>query len=240
MESRDHAELEAALGHRFENQDLLGQALTHRSHSTAHNERLEFLGDSVLNCAVSILLYESHPDMDEGKLSRVRSHLVKQDCLAGIGRGLQLERHLRLGAGELRSTSTIKDSIVADALEALFGAVLLDAGFEQAKKCVIRLLEPVLLTTPMASLGKDAKTRLQEHLQALRLRLPTYNVLVEGGTAHSPEFRVQCQVQEFGIEKVGIGHSRRMAEQQAADAVLIELLDREYADPNQANPKGLK
>ncbi|HEX4918942.1 MAG TPA: ribonuclease III [Limnobacter sp.] len=240
MDRPDHASLEHALGHRFCDQGLLRQALTHRSYSTAHNERLEFLGDSVLNCAASILLYGAQPDMDEGKLSRVRSHLVKQDCLANIGRTLQLEQHLYLGAGELRSAKTIKDSIVADALEALFGAILLDSDFEHAKACVIRLLEPVLLETPLESLGKDPKTRLQEHLQAKRMKLPVYSVLVEGGTSSSPEFKVQCHVQDLDIVQVGAGHSRRVAEQHAAQAALIELLEREYADPNQANIKGLQ
>ncbi|HEX4842203.1 MAG TPA: ribonuclease III [Limnobacter sp.] len=240
MDRPDHASLENALGHRFSDQGLLRQALTHRSYSSAHNERLEFLGDSVLNCAASMLLFGAHPDMDEGKLSRVRSHLVKQDCLATIGRSLQLEQHLYLGAGELRSAQTIKDSIVADALEALFGAILLDADFEQAKACVIRLLQPVLFKTPVESLGKDPKTRLQEHLQAKRMKLPVYSVLVEGGTSSSPEFKVQCQVEDLDIAKVGAGHSRRVAEQHAAEAALIELLEREYADPHQANKKGLQ
>lgn len=239
MEKPDLTALQTALGHRFSDQVLLRQALTHRSHSSAHNERLEFLGDSVLNCAASILLFDEHPDMDEGKLSRVRSHLVKQDCLANIGRSLQLDHHLYLGAGELKSAKSIKDSIVADALEALFGAILLDAGFEHAKNCVIQLLKPVLAATPIESLGKDAKTRLQEHLQARRLQLPVYTVMVEGGTANSPEFKVQCTVADLQVDKLGAGHSRRIAEQQAAQAVLIELLEREYADPNQANKKGL-
>lgn len=234
MESSKYSGLEAALNYQFKDQRLLQVALTHRSYCSQHNERLEFLGDSVLNCAASILLYESDPDMDEGKMSRVRSHLVKQDCLAMIGRNLELDQYLYLGAGELRSAKTIKDSIVADGLEALFGAILLDAGFEAARDCVIRLLKPVMLNTPIESMGKDPKTRLQELLQGKRMKLPVYTVLVEGGTSASPEFSVQCTVEDLEITQLGQGHSRRVAEQQAAQAVLIELLEREYSDPNQA------
>jgi ribonuclease-3 len=235
VDSSKYSSLEAALGYSFKDQALLHLALTHRSYSSHHNERLEFLGDSVLNCAASILLFETHPDMDEGKMSRVRSHLVKQDCLAMVGRNLLLDQYLFLGAGELRSAKTIKDSIVADALEALFGAILLDSGFEAARDCVVRLLTPVMLETPIESMGKDPKTRLQELLQGKRMKLPMYRVLVEGGTSASPEFSVECAVEDLEITKVGQGHSRRVAEQHAAQAVLIELLEREYSDPNQAS-----
>lgn len=235
MDRSRYSRLEAELGYEFTNPDLLRVALTHRSFSSQHNERLEFLGDSVLNCAASILLYQTHPDMDEGKMSRVRSHLVKQDCLALVGRGLSLDKYLSLGAGELRSASTIKDSIVADGLEALFGAILLDSGFEAARDCVIRLLKPVMLETPIESMGKDPKTRLQELLQGKKMKLPVYTVVVEGGTSASPEFSVECAVQDLEIVKLGQGHSRRIAEQHAAQAVLIQLLEREYSDPNQAS-----
>lgn len=235
MDSSKYSSLEAALGYSFKDQALLRLALTHRSYSSHHNERLEFLGDSVLNCAASILLFEAHPDMDEGKMSRVRSHLVKQDCLAMVGRNLLLDQYLFLGAGELRSAKAIKDSIVADGLEALFGAILLDSGFEAARDCVVRLLKPVMLETPIESMGKDPKTRLQELLQGKRLKLPIYRVLVEGGTSASPEFSVECSVEDLEITQVGQGHSRRVAEQHAAQAVLIELLEREYSDPNKAS-----
>ena len=235
MDSSKYSSLEAALAYSFKDQALLRLALTHRSYSSHHNERLEFLGDSVLNCAASILLFETHPDMDEGKMSRVRSHLVKQDCLAMVGRNLLLDQYLFLGAGELRSAKTIKDSIVADGLEALFGAILLDSGFEAARDCVIRLLKPVMLETPIESMGKDPKTRLQELLQGKKMKLPVYTVVVEGGTSASPEFSVECAVQDLEIVKLGQGHSRRIAEQHAAQAVLIQLLEREYSDPNQAS-----
>ena len=212
-----------ALGYQFNDLSLLKMALTHRSYSSEHYERLEFLGDSVLNCAASILLYDQHPELDEGKLSRVRSHLVKQDCLAMIGRQLKLEQYLFLGAGEMRSAQPIKDSIVADALEALLGAILLDSDFQQACACVIRLLKPVLENTPVESMGKDPKTLLQEYMQGKKLQLPTYKVLVEGGTSTSPEFKVECTVQALNAKQTGLGHSRRLAEQQAAQAVLKQL-----------------
>ncbi|WP_284280346.1 MULTISPECIES: ribonuclease III [Limnobacter] len=234
MNSSSLQALQSALGHMFSQPDLLSMALTHRSFSAAHNERLEFLGDSVLNCSASILLYHDFPDMDEGKLSRIRSHLVKQDCLASIGRRINLESVLILGTGELKSASRIKDSIVADAVEALIGAVLLDAGFEKARDCVFKLLRPVLAETPIESLGKDPKTRLQELLQSRKKGLPVYAVLVEGGTSASPEFKVECVISDFDIRKSGVGHSRRVAEQQAAQAVLEVLLDQAYADPNQS------
>lgn len=229
--------LEQTLGYDFQDLKLLEQALTHRSFCAVHNERLEFLGDSVLNCAASILLFEGHPELDEGKLSRVRSHLVKQDCLALIGRQIRLDTFLRLGAGELRSSAVIKDSIVADAMEAIIGAILLDSSFDVASQCVMRLLKPVLESTPIESMGKDPKTRLQENLQSKRMRLPQYAVIKEGGTSVSPEFVVECQVSDLNIKSKGAGHSRRVAEQKAAEVLLAELLELEYADPNMRKGK---
>lgn len=215
--------LEQALGYAFKSHALLKVALTHRSHSSDHYERLEFLGDSVLNCAVSILLYKTQPNEDEGKLSRVRSHLVRQDCLAAVGRRLNLDQMLYLGAGELKGGSRVRDSIVADAFEALIGAILLDAGFDRAQACVFHLLEPVLTESPADSLGKDAKTRLQELLQAKRMKLPIYTVLVEGGSVSSPEFTVECAIESPLMSQTGTGPSRRVAEQQAAQALLQEI-----------------
>ncbi|MDH4395812.1 MAG: ribonuclease III [Limnobacter sp.] len=212
--------LEKELAYSFKDLGLLKLALTHRSFSASHNERLEFLGDSVLNCAAAILLFDKFSEVDEGKLSRVRSHLVRQDCLAQIGRNLSLEDVLSVGTGELKSSSTLKDSIVADAVEAIFGAILLDSGFEAAKACVIRLLTPVLNSTPIEMLGKDPKTRLQEHLQANKLKLPVYSVTVEGGTASSPEFVVECRVEDLNVKASGRGQSRRVAEQVAAELIL--------------------
>ncbi|MDX1668665.1 MAG: ribonuclease III [Limnobacter sp.] len=230
--SSNFKQLEEALGYSFKQQALLVRALTHRSFNSDHNERLEFLGDSVLNCAASILLFDEHPNLDEGKLSRVRSHLVKQDCLALIGRRIHLEGYIRLGTGELRSSPVIKDSIVADAMEAVIGAMLIDSDFNTTRDCVIGLLKPVLETTPIESMGKDPKTRLQEKLQARRLKLPTYTVLVEGGTSSSPEFVVECLASDVQLTAQGRGHSRRLAEQQAAQSLLTDLLEQEYSDPN--------
>lgn len=223
MNTRNTSDLEAALGYVFSDQVLLRRALTHRSYSCDNYERLEFLGDSVLNCVASMLLYNVQPSLDEGKLSRIRSHLVKQDCLAAVGRRIHLDQHVFLGAGELKSSSIIKDSIVADTLEALIGAVLLDAGFDAARELVLRLLEPVLKDSPVDSLGKDPKTQLQEYLQAKRMNLPVYRVLLEGGTASHPEFKVECQVESLELSHCGVGLSRRVAEQQAAKAILSEI-----------------
>lgn len=230
--TRSTSQLQDSLGYQFNELSILQRALTHRSYASVHNERLEFLGDSVLNCAVSILLYEQYPDLDEGKLSRVRSHLVKQDCLAEVGRRMGLDHYLFLGTGEIKSSPVIKDSIIADALEAVFGAVLLDSCFDTARDCVIGLIRPVLDSKPIEFLGKDPKTRLQEHLQARRFQLPAYEVLVEGGTSVSPEFHVRCHVAQLDLAKEGTGHSRRLAEQRAAEAVLMDLLEQDYADPN--------
>lgn len=215
--------LQEALGHRFARTDLFLQALTHRSFGAVHYERLEFLGDSILNCAVSDLLYRRHVDLDEGQLSRVRSHLVRQDTLASLGRRLNLPECMRVGAGERRQGFELKDSIVADCLEALIGAVALDSSFDAASACVLALMTPVLDATPLNTLGKDAKTRLQELLQGRRLELPVYRVLVEGGTQSSPHFRVECDVQALGLKSEGLGTSRKTAEQSAAQAVLNEL-----------------
>lgn len=228
--------LEKELGYSFKDLGLLKLALTHRSYSSAHNERLEFLGDSVLNCAAAILLFDKFSEVDEGKLSRVRSHLVRQDCLAQIGRNLSLEEVLSVGSGELKSSSTLKDSIVADAVEAIFGAILLDSGFEAAKACVTRLITPVLNSTPIELLGKDPKTRLQEHLQANKLKLPVYSVKVEGGTASSPAFVVECRVDDLNLKASGSGQSRRVAEQLAAE-LIIKTIDAQ--DP-QSKTQGAK
>jgi ribonuclease-3 len=223
LNTRTESDLEVALGYCFSDKVLFKRALTHRSYSCDNYERLEFLGDSVLNCAASILLYNVHPSLDEGKLSRIRSHLVKQDCLAAVGRRIHVDHHLFLGAGELKSSAVIKDSIVADTLEALIGAILLEAGFDKACAVVLRLLDPVLKDSPMDTLGKDPKTQLQEYLQAKRMNLPVYRVLLEGGTASHPEFKVECQVESLGLSHCGVGLSRRVAEQQAAKAILSEI-----------------
>ncbi|MBX3609096.1 MAG: ribonuclease III [Hydrogenophaga sp.] len=212
--------LQSRLQHRFASPRLLERALTHRSFGADHNERLEFLGDSVLNLAVSSLLYERLDNMPEGDLSRVRAHLVKQDTLFDIAQGLGLSPCLRLGDGEKRSGGHKRPSILADALEAVIGAVYLDGGFEPASQLVRRLYADVELNAQMRSLGKDPKTELQEWLQARKMKLPVYRVVATLGEAHKQTFDVECLVQESGHAERGIGASRRAGEQAAAAAML--------------------
>lgn len=226
--------LEQQLAYTFKDLALLRVALTHRSFSATHNERLEFLGDGVLNCAAAKLLYDLFPTLDEGKLSRIRSHLVRQDCLAAIGRELELDRFMSVGSGELKTGAPLRDSIVADALEAIFGAIMLDGGFDAAQSCVIRLIKPVLNATPIEMLGKDAKTRLQELLQARKLKLPIYTVLLEGGTAAAPQFEVECRSEELALQASGRAVSRRLAEQIAAEKILAQLDETEASGGAQA------
>ncbi len=212
--------LQNALGHDFASKDLLQQALTHRSHSVAHNERLEFLGDSVLNCVVASLLFEKFPRIDEGDLSRLRANLVKQQSLYEIAQRLELSPHLRLGEGELKSGGFRRPSILADTVEALFGAIFLDAGFDAARRVIRKLYEPVLETVDPKTLGKDAKTLLQEYLQGRKIALPVYTVVATHGAAHSQEFEVECAVPKLAIQVLGAGGSRRAAEQAAAKKAL--------------------
>src|SRR5690606_4546549 len=186
------AKLEAALGYRFNEPRLLTQAVTHRSHSAAHNERLEFLGDAVLNFVVASLLFDRFPKTDEGDLSRMRANLVRQATLADVANRLELSAYLQLGEGELKSGGFRRPSILADALEAVFGAVYMDGGFDPARKVIASLYESLLANVDPRSQGKDAKTLLQERLQALRLDLPTYSVIATHGAAHSQLFEVAC------------------------------------------------
>ncbi|MBU1235191.1 MAG: ribonuclease III [Gammaproteobacteria bacterium] len=208
--------LEKALGHRFISSELLLQALTHRSYGSPHNERLEFLGDSVLNCVVATLLIERFPALREGDLSRLRANLVKQDTLADIAQALDLGDALRLGEGELKSGGFRRPSILADGLEAIIGAIYLDAGFGAARLTIETLFDRRLAEIDPALSGKDAKTELQELLQARKLPLPQYELLATRGEAHAQEFEVQCVIASLSIRAPGIGHSRRNAEQVAA------------------------
>jgi ribonuclease-3 len=212
--------LEDKLGHRFNRTELLTQALTHRSHSATHNERLEFLGDSVLNLSVAHLLYDRYSKIDEGDLSRLRANLVKQQSLHEIAQSINLSQFLRLGEGELKSGGFRRPSILADCVEAIVGAIFLDAGFEAAEKVIRSLYEPVLKSVDPKTLGKDAKTLLQEYLQGRKIVLPTYNVIATHGAAHSQEFEVECLVPKLDIRVVGGGGSRRAAEQSAAKKAL--------------------
>jgi ribonuclease-3 len=198
---------------------LLRQALTHRSHGTPHNERLEFLGDGLLNFVVASLLFERFANLPEGDLSRLRASLVNQQSLAEVAASLSLGEHLRLGEGELKSGGFRRPSILADALEAVMGAILLDGGFESAEQVLGRLFKPLLVATDLVGLDKDPKTRLQEYLQAKRLALPQYTIVAISGEAHEQHFRVECAVPELGIHAHGEGASRRAAEQEAAKSV---------------------
>lgn len=217
------AELERRLGHKFANVDLAGQALTHRSHGTPHNERLEFLGDSLLNCAVATLLYERFGKLPEGDLSRLRAALVNQSALSKVASGLGLGDRLRLGEGELKSGGFRRPSILADALEALLGAVYLDAGFEAVRNVVEKLLGDRIEDKEDLPVAKDPKTALQEHLQARKLQLPRYSVQRTEGEAHDQTFTVECRIDDLGIVASGQGASRRAAEQAAAEGVLAKL-----------------
>lgn len=215
--------LQERLKHSFSDTRLLQLALTHRSFSADHNERLEFLGDSVLNLAVSHLLYTRLSALPEGDLSRVRANLVKQDTLHRLALELQLSPLLRLGEGEARSGGPSRPSILADALEALIGAVYLDAGFAAAEALVRRLYESVEINPRMEAAAKDPKTELQEWLQGHKMKLPVYRVAATLGAAHKQTFDVECEVPELGLRERGIGGSRRAGEQAAAAAMLIRL-----------------
>ena len=212
--------LERAIGHRFAKRELLVQALTHRSHSTPHNERLEFLGDSVLNCSVAALLYRSFPELKEGELSRLRASLVKQGTLAEVAMRIKLGSHIKFGEGELKSGGDRRPSTLADALEAVFGAVYLDAGFDAATNVIESLYQPLLQQIDPTVAGKDPKTELQELLQGRRLDLPRYELRATRGEAHAQQFDVDCLIPDLGISSSGSGASRRIAEQEAARRAL--------------------
>ena len=215
--------LQRRLQHEFSNVKLLTQALTHRSFSADHNERLEFLGDSVLNLSVADLLYVRLSALPEGDLSRVRANLVKQETLHQLALELNLPEVIRLGEGEARSGGHKRPSILADTLEALIGAVYLDAGFLTAQALVQRLFKAVEINPEMQASGKDPKTELQEWLQARKLNLPLYRVVGTQGAAHKQTFDVECEIIELNFSERGMGGSRRAGEQAAAAAMLQTL-----------------
>lgn len=221
----DPRRLARQLGHKFEREDLLAQALTHRSAGGLNNERLEFLGDALIGFVVAEALVTRLPEADEGTLSRMRAALVKRESLAGLARGLALGDYLHLGAGELRTGGHNRDSILADALEAVLGAVYLDAGFEAASAVVMDLFRIPLGQVSAAPAGKDPKTRLQELLQARRRPIPEYQIVTVGGSQHAQSFRVSCLLPDQGIVTEGDGSSRRRAEQAAAEAMLKHLVE---------------
>lgn len=215
--------MQARLRHTFSNTQLLQRALTHRSFSADHNERLEFLGDSVLNLAVAGLLFQRLSALPEGDLSRVRANLVKQDTLHRLAVDLGVPEVIRLGEGEARSGGHKRPSILADALEAIIGAVYLDAGFVAAQSLVHRLFQAVEINPEMQAIGKDPKTELQEWLQARKMHLPQYRVVGTTGAAHRQTFDVECEIIELNLAERGIGGSRRAGEQAAASAMLQTL-----------------
>lgn len=212
--------LQQRLAYTFTQIELLNQALTHRSHGSTHNERLEFLGDSVLNCAVADLLYNKFGKLNEGDLSRVRANLVKQQALFEVAQTIELSHYLHLGEGELKSGGLRRPSILADALEAIIGAVFIDGGFDAARKMIGRLYAPILANIDPQTLGKDDKTLLQEYLQAHKFALPQYTVIATHGAAHSQQFEVECAIVELDTKVSGTGASRRAAEQAAANLAL--------------------
>ncbi|QNN56319.1 ribonuclease III [Diaphorobacter ruginosibacter] len=223
MLSPELQSLQTRLQHAFKDSALLQRAVTHRSFSSDHNERLEFLGDSVLSLAVSDMLFRRLRDLPEGDLSRMRANLVKQDSLHRIAMRLKLSDVLRLGEGESKSGGKLRPSILADAVEALIGAVYLDGGFEPAQALVQRFFEGVDLSPEKQAAAKDAKTALQELLQGRKMRLPQYNVVSTAGAAHKQTFDVVCEIPELGLTEHGSGGSRRAAEQAAAAKLLVHL-----------------
>ena len=215
--------LQGRLGHQFSQPSLLARALTHKSFGSDHYERLEFLGDAVLSLCVSALLYRHFDRSDEGDLTRVRAHLVRQDMLHRLAVQLELPALLRLSEGEAKGGGAQRPSILADALEAVFGAVYLDAGFERAREVVERLFEPLLTESTMDGWTKDAKTALQEWLQGRKLPVPTYRIESTRGKAHEQVFVVVCEVPDLGVQAQGEGTARRSAEQAAAAQALQQL-----------------
>lgn len=204
------------IGHRFSDSDLLRRALTHRSYGALHNERLEYLGDSVVNCAIALELYRKFPQLTEGELSRLRASLVNQQSLCAVARQFGLGEQILLGEGEVKSGGCERPSILADAVEAVIGAAFLDGGFDTAGKVVRTLFADALAAVDPQTVGKDPKTLLQEYLQSRRIALPQYAVVTTRGEAHQHVFEVECVIPDLNIRSLGEGSSRRNAEQNAA------------------------
>lgn len=211
----------------FQSEDLLQQAITHRSFGSPHYERLEFLGDSLLNLVAADLLFKTYPHAPEGDLSRLRSRLVRDETLADIAKELDLHQYLRLGVGEKKSGGFLRESILADVVEALIGAIYLDGGFGAVHRVVSGLLADRLANLPPADTLKDPKTQLQEYLQGQGRELPEYQVLAESGQDHAKEFLVSCQVNDHPTETQALATSRRKAEQKAAELMLASLQGRD-------------
>jgi ribonuclease-3 len=218
-----HPVLERRIGHRFKDPALLAQALTHRSFGSPHNERLEFLGDGVIGCVIAGELYARFPGKAEGELSRLRASLVREAALATVARAIGLSGFLRLGEGEISSGGADRPSILADALEATYGAVFLDGGYEAVREAVLRTFGDKLEKLDPREPAKDAKTSLQELLQGRRQKLPEYRVIATAGAAHKQVFEVECVAAGLGLRATGSGSSRRLAEQQAAASLLKQI-----------------
>lgn len=215
--------LESQLGHQFTDQGLLCQALTHRSYSSVHNERLEFLGDSILSLTISVILYERFPSAKEGEMSRMRANLVKGETLTHLAKMLGLGDHLLLGSGELKTGGRNRDSILADTMEALIGALYCDAGLAMSQAFIKSVFASHLSKLDLKTQSKDGKTRLQEYLQARKQALPDYQVIKTSGKEHARRFVIECRVTLLDTVCEGRGSSRREAEQQAAEATLVLL-----------------
>ena len=213
------------LGYQFANESLLTQALTHRSASPINNERLEFLGDAALGLSISRAVYDARPDVREGGLTRIRSDLVRRESLSDIAQASNLGSQVILGAGERQSGGQERTSVLANSLEAVFGSILLDGGFDAADQAVARAFADRLANLPDAATIIDAKTRLQEYLHGRRLKSPVYSLLSAVGAAHAKTFEIECQVPELELAMTGTGTSRRRAEQAAAARVLEQLPD---------------
>jgi ribonuclease III len=216
--------LAKSLGYQFDDPKLLKQALTHCSAGSRNNERLEFLGDALLGCVIAAELFDRHPKAREGELSRLRASLVRRESLAELAQGLEIGRYLKLGAGERKSGGHNRNSILADALEAVFGAIYLDGGFVVCRQSILGLFSDKLAAVADPETLKDAKTRLQEHLQSRQMALPEYTVIEVSGEAHAQSFRVQCTVGDSRLAPTqGGARSRRQAEQKAAGRMLEQL-----------------
>lgn len=222
--TQEFQKLEQGLDYHFHDDSLLAEALTHRSAQSKNNERLEFLGDSALNFVIADELFQRCPQESEGTLSRLRASLVNRSSLAELARELQLGEFLRLGSGEIKSGGHRRESILADTLEAVIGAAYLDGGFKACRALIRGLYQQRLEQLPTIADLKDAKTRLQEYLQGQRQPLPTYQVLEVSGKAHDQHFRVACVVEDMGVRSEGQAGNRRQAEQQAAEAMLHQLI----------------
>jgi len=218
------AKIQGVIHFQFKQPELLEQALTHRSYSkNINNERLEFLGDSVLSLTISDNIYTRLPNATEGELSRIRASLVKEEALATVARDINLGEYIRLGAGEMKSGGFRRSSILSDALEALFGAIYLDAGYQQVSKTILFLYEDYLVTLPSPGDLKDPKTSLQETLQGKKMTLPEYRVVKTVGKAHNQTFTVNCEISDLKVKVAGTGSSRKRAEQMAASRALEEI-----------------